>query len=126
MCPPSQRSLDNLIPPKPGEVRNPEGHNQYTSARGDFERWFCREVTGELSEADEIEALKLPPHMRRMVETGEVSRGRLIATGLVFRAMQGEKDAVAEVLARLSPKTSKHEIEDTAGTLAALIRAARE
>lgn len=124
MCPPSQRSIDNLVPPKPGEVRNPEGHNQYTYRR-DFERAIDTLLKGEPSERETAD-LKLPDHIRYVVEAGEVSRGEVIAMITVAGAMMGEEKRLAEVLARLWPKISKHEIEDTAGTLAALIRAARE
>jgi len=122
VCP--RPGSEHLIPNKPGEVRNPEGHNQYTYRR-DFERSIDELLKGKLSES-EIEDLKLPPHIRHVVETGEVSRGEVIAMITVAGAMMGEEKRLAEVLARLWPKTSKHEIEDTAGTLAALIRAARE
>jgi len=113
-----------LNPAKPGEVRNPKGINQYTY-RGDFERSIDALLKGKLS-GPEIEDLKLPDHIRHVVEAGEVTRGEVIAMITVAGAMMGEKERLAEVLARLWPKISKHEIEDTAGTLAALIRAARE
>ena len=123
MCPPRPGS-EHLKPAKPGEIRNPKGINQYTYRR-DFEHSIDALLKGKLT-APEIEDLKLPAHIRHVVEAGEVSRGEVIAMITVAGAMMGEKERLAEVLARLWPKISKHEIEDTAGTLAALIRAARE
>ena len=125
MCPQNPRSLENLDPIKPGEVRNPEGRNQYTYRR-DAERRFDLLLKGELSEL-EIEDLKLSRHIRQQIETGELrSRLDVILAVSTEAAMAGNEKRLEDTIARLLPKTSKHEIEDTAGTLAALIRAARE
>jgi len=81
--------LGNLIPPKPGEVRNPKGHNQYT---------YRRTFEGQ------IEAL-----LKSKNQCGE-SNSELIANKAIELAKNGDKIAFGEVLKRLWPATEKHEV----------------
>jgi hypothetical protein len=98
---------ENLKPIQPGEVRNPTGRNQY-SYRLDFERTMGRLLKGALTQ-EEIEALDLPAHILDLAEGDDLTRGELIALVVTWRAMKGDRDGMAEALARLWPKVERHE-----------------
>jgi len=81
-------SIKNLRPAKPGDVRNPKGHNQYTY-RKDFEKHI-----------DDL--------CREMVNNKE-PRAKVLARKALELAEEGDSRALTEVLARMWPKTERHE-----------------
>jgi hypothetical protein len=123
---------ENLIPAKPGEVRNPKGINQY-SYRRDFEDAIQRLLKGQWKFRRELiedkEGQKVPCLICGLkncdIYVGEqqyahgacvdgldgMSRGEAIAYVTVRRAMQGDEKLLPVVLDRLWPRVSKHEID---------------
>ena len=100
---------ENLVLVKNGDPPlNPKGNNQYTYRR-DFERSITLLLKGNLRE-EEVEALNLPDYILHIAESGALTRGELIAVITVYKAMQGNKDGMAEALGRLWPKTTKIEL----------------
>jgi hypothetical protein len=95
---PTEKALRNLIPAKPGEVRNPEGRNQFT---------YRREAERHLDEWCKF-------HGREMV--------RMIAN----EARAGKPWAAKLILDRVLPTVERHEhsIAESAGAGALLDRLA--
>jgi hypothetical protein len=85
---PNHPGSENLRPIKPGEVRNPEGRNQYTARREAEKAW------------DEL-ALSLKGDKRRL---------DLFLDKMWAEAEAGEPWAAKEVVARLLPVTTKIEL----------------
>jgi hypothetical protein len=87
---------ENLMPPpKPGEVRNPKGHNQYT-----YRRVF----------EDAVEKLLVEKHK----ETGK-TYAQILAERALELADKGDTKTLSEVLSRVWPKVSKHELAGSDG-----------
>ncbi|MBW2696340.1 MAG: hypothetical protein JRE70_07690 [Deltaproteobacteria bacterium] len=102
-------------PAKPGEVRNPEGKNQYTY-RKDFEKSIGDLLNGELTEA---EAESLPEWIREVVEPG-MTRGDALAAISVHGALRGDEKRHTELMKRLYPATEKREVTADVRTEGAL------
>jgi hypothetical protein len=93
----SPKSLKNLIPPKPGEVRNPKGNNQYTGLRAIRER--ALKLINENFEDLAATAI-------RMAKAGEPQMLKFIlGAGFDIRAMQVlDDEGVALDFAELAKK----------------------
>ena len=94
----------NLQPIQPGEVRNPEGVNQYTYKR-DFEQTVDALLKGQLS-PDEAESI--PDWVRGLVSPN-MTRGEALGLIAVQGALRGEGRHFDELLKRLWPSTEKRE-----------------
>lgn len=94
-------------PIQPGQVLNPQGNNQYTYRR-DFETAIDRFLAGVATRPD-VEAAQIPEHIRKDI-TAETTRAEVIARVLVSGAMAGDSKLLLEVVKRLRPVTSKHEL----------------
>ena len=104
MCPPSERSLANLNPNPGGEVRNPEGRNQYTyraDAERDLAAW-CKRY------------------------------GRDLIEKLLEKAKAGDATMMKMALDRILPAVQQHDValtdtsdESLSDRIAALVRARR-
>jgi hypothetical protein len=94
----------------PGEVRNPEGRNQWTYRR-DFEQTIAKLLDGELS-AEEAE--NTPEWVRDIVEPG-MTRGAALAAIAVTGALRGEGKHFEELLKRVWPATEKRELAGAGG-----------
>jgi hypothetical protein len=81
----------NIIPPQPGEVRNPSGINQYTY-RKDAEATFER-------------------LLRSVADRGEMTVAEAILTDLVEMGQGKDKWAIDRVLERILPAVTKHEVD---------------
>jgi hypothetical protein len=97
---------------KPGVAPNPVGTNQYTYRRN-FERSIDRMLNGEISP----ELLDLVPEtVQRMIQDGaDLTTGEVIALCQIVRTLEGDEKATAESLARIWPKTDKHEVTGADG-----------
>jgi hypothetical protein len=96
-------------PIRPGEVRNPEGRNQYTYRR-DFETSIGRLLNGELTDA---EAEQVPEWVQALVNPG-MARGEALAHITVLGALRGEKHLL-EALKRIWPVVTKAEVSGAEG-----------
>jgi hypothetical protein len=83
---------ENLRPAKPGEVRNPEGHNQYTCQRA---------------------AIKAFNRLAKEVE-GDETRMVQFLRALWADAISGKPCAVEQLAKRLLPIAEKHDVSLTA------------
>lgn len=95
---------------RPGEVRNPEGRNQYSYKR-DFEVTIDKLLAGELTET---EAELVPEAAKALIKPG-MSRGEALAVVTVTAALCGDDKHLAELLKRVWPITSKHELSGPDG-----------
>jgi len=82
----------NLKPIKPGQVLNPEGKNQWTGTRKEFERYIAR-VAAEPSDGDPT-----------------ITKAEALARKAWELALKGDKVAFREVLKRVWPEVQKHEV----------------
>lgn len=80
---------------RPGERRNPEGRNQYT-----YRRVWEQEIEAALTERDP--------------ETGETG-AQILARKLVEWSKAGNEKMVSELLRRVWPATSRHELTGAEG-----------
>lgn len=117
---------ENLLPPiKPGEVRNPEGRNQY-SYRRDYELAFDRLMGGKLTVA-EARDLNIPEHIRHIIESSEeVKRSEVAARLSVHYLLSGDEKKWSDVFARVAPKVEKreHSLGESSGAEALVDRLA--
>jgi hypothetical protein len=104
---PKQRAALETHSIRPGEVRNPAGRNQY-STRRDFERAIAS-LLGEPPTNAERCSLEIPASVRAQIRP-ETTRGELLARVLLYRALEGDERMLVEVLARVWPKTDRHEV----------------
>jgi hypothetical protein len=91
----------NLIPAKPGEVRNPLGRNQY-SYRKDAEETFERLLAS-------------------VADRGELTVSEAIVSDLLVMAQAKDKWAIDKVLERVLPAVQKHEHGVPGSDLAGLV-----
>lgn len=102
---------------KPGEVRNPNGVNQY-SYRQKFDESIGKLLQGEITE-DELKTLTqaFPPNfkdvIRRTFGKELPTRGELLALREIWWTMQGHEPSTGRALARIWPATLK--LENAAG-----------
>jgi hypothetical protein len=96
MASPSRKASDGRI--KLGEVRNPEGRNQYTYRR-DFDKTVVGLLEGELTEK---EAQGLPEWARELISP-EMTRGEVFAVIAVSGALRGDEKQFFELLKRVWP-----------------------
>jgi len=103
----TEQQLANLRPPiKPGEVRNPQGHNQYTYRRN-FEKAVDQALGGKLS--PELKQF-IPESVLPLIEGREdLTTGEAIALVQIAKTLTGDEKATSETLARLWLKTERHE-----------------
>jgi len=121
---------ENLRPAKPGEIRNPEGRNQY-SYRRDFELAIDGFLKGEYEfrrervgpeESGKAQCLLcnhgqcdvyvghgMFAHGACVDQVNHLTRGQVIALVTVQRAMAGDEKMLPVVLDRLWPKATKVE-----------------
>ena len=85
-------------PIQPGEIRNPEGRNQYTYRR-DFEKAIVALLDGELTEK---QAQVLPEWVRELISPG-MTRGEVVAVIAVFGALRGDEKQLSALLKRVWP-----------------------
>jgi hypothetical protein len=97
---------------QPGEVRNPEGKNQWTYRRN-FEKAVSALLSGELTEAD---AVVLPSWVKGSIHDG-MSRGEAIATIAVQGALRGDVKYLAELLKRVWATPKQDREDDDAGVV---------
>jgi len=83
----------NLIPAKPGEVRNPKGINQYSYKR-EAERIFDKLL---------LDAAKRDKRGRCRLE--------IVLEMAISKAEKGDGVALDQILKRVLPVTTKHEVE---------------
>lgn len=102
----------NLVPVKPGEVRNPTGKNQYTYRR-DFERTIDELLAGDLTPEH---AELIPEKLREMISSmPAMTRGKAIALITMAGALGGDEKQLPEVLKRLWPVVEKREVSGSDG-----------
>lgn len=82
----------NLIPPKPGEVRNPTGRNQYTVQKERFQEHIAK-------------------YLEENASHKELSRSEALALAVLEDALAGDATSRKETLARLWPIVSKAEVD---------------
>ncbi len=108
----SQKSLANLIPPKPGEVRNPTGRNQWDTLKQSEIYWD--QLWSEVLSAGKGKGGTALKDFLRQVRDD---------------AIDGKAVQMAECLKRLVPVIQQHEVKipgvDTAGLLDALAATAK-
>jgi hypothetical protein len=97
----------NLKPVQPGEIRNPEGKNQYSYKR-EFELTIDALLKGELSPE---EAESVPEWVRDVVKPG-MTRCEALARVTVAGALRGDPKFIEAVLKRVWPETVKHEVRE--------------
>lgn len=110
MRPMPRRSMPEGNRIKPGEVRNPEGRNQYT-----YRREFEAAVDEMLREASD--------------EKPERSRAAVLADKALALAEAGDTRVLGEVLARVWPKPASFQLEHSGRLVfdfASLAKRARE
>jgi len=98
----------NLIPPKPGEVRNPEGRNQYTYRR-EFERQFQQAMTGEFPE--ELRQL-LPSHIQKTIPKGAPASVALLWVMLSRATLDSSDKVIIDLMKRLLPAEARGTEDD--------------
>jgi hypothetical protein len=96
MAAPSRKASDGRI--KLGEVRNPDGRNQYTYRR-DFDKTVVGLLEGELTEK---ESQDLPEWARELISP-EMTRGEVFAVIAVSGALRGDEKQFFELLKRVWP-----------------------
>lgn len=106
-----------LRPSRPGEVRNPEGNNQYTYRRK-FERAIEELLTGTAPPEVAAKLLLLIPEDARpalQAMGSDVTPGEALAVCTIAQALTGDEKARAEVLKRVWPAVEKHELSGPNG-----------
>jgi len=106
-----------LRPSRPGEVRNPEGHNQYTYRRK-FERAVEELLTGDIPDAAAEKLIQLIPEAARPALQAmgtDVTPGEALAICVIAQSLTGDEKARAEVLRRVWPAVEKHEVSGPNG-----------
>jgi hypothetical protein len=125
--------VENLKPAKPGEVRNPEGRNQY-SYRRDFEATIdavlrsvykfepealepgegktARCLVCSLFGCDTRAGLNIYAHQGCLSELDGKTRGEVIGLVAVQRALTGDDRMLPEILKRVwpAPKPIEHQM----------------